>query len=117
MDKTAETQGWIKLTFSIYDYIIKVELQKKERHFREVGGSPAQVRYCKSQIPDAFFRKGIFCGNRKIFLYFAESKQRQRKGVCCQTDSFFLCYRKRASLLCPVYKGAVWAIVDWKIIM
>ena len=70
MDKTAETQGWIKLTFSIYDYIIKVELQKKERHFREVGGSPAQVRYCKSQIPDAFFQRGNFLRQPEDFLIF-----------------------------------------------
>lgn len=67
------------MTFSIYDYIIKVELQKKERHFREAGGNPAQVRYCKSQIPDAFSEGKFPAATGRFSHIFAESKKRQRK--------------------------------------
>lgn len=52
------------------NYIIKNELQKKEKHFREAGGSPAQGRYCKSQIPDAFFQKENFLRQPEDFLIF-----------------------------------------------
>jgi len=67
------------LTFPIYNYIIKIELQKKEEHFREAGGNPAQVRYCKSQIPDAFFRREFPAATGRFSYIFAESKKRQRK--------------------------------------
>ena len=88
------------MTFSIYDYIIKVELQKRKGIFGKWVEVLHKSVTVKVRYRMLFFREGIFCGNRKIFLYFAESKQRQRKGVCCQTDSFF--YAIGSGLLCYV---------------
>lgn len=88
------------MTFSIYDYIIKVELQKKGRHFREAGGSPAQVRYCKSQIPDAFLEREFSAATGR-FSYISLNQNRDRgKGFVVRQIPFF--YAIGSGLLCYV---------------
>lgn len=72
------------MTFYGRKYImVEEKIYIKRSIFRKKGGSPSQVRYCKSQILNVLFGRERTCGNREI------SKDAVRRVFVVRQKLFF----------------------------